>query len=272
MNAILKYPGAKWGLSKWILSFFPDHHSYLEPFFWSGAVFFHKPSSDIETINDLDGNVVNFFACIRQDPERLAREIAFLPYARSIYEKAFSEEPEDPFDRAVNFCVRLNMSHGFRTNGEKVGWKNDVHGRERAYAVKEWNALPQCIMEAAERLKEAQIEQMDAVQLIRRFNHKDVLIYCDPPYVLQKRHGKQYRCEMDDSEHSQLLDALLKHQGAAIISGYENDLYSDKLRSWHKEKTTAYSQIASRKEEVLWMNFEPIRQLSFFEDGGERHG
>ena len=113
---------------------------------------------------------------------------------------------------------------------------------------------------------------MDAVQLIRRFNHKDVLIYCDPPYVLQKRHGKQYRCEMDDSEHSQLLDALLKHQGAAIISGYENDLYSDKLRSWHKEKTTAYSQIASRKEEVLWMNFEPIRQLSFFEDGGERHG
>lgn len=65
MNAILKYPGAKWGLSKWILSFFPDHHSYLEPFFWSGAVFFHKPSSDIETINDLDGNVVNFFACIR---------------------------------------------------------------------------------------------------------------------------------------------------------------------------------------------------------------
>ena len=62
MNAILKYPGAKWGLSKWILSFFPDHHSYLEPFFGSGAVFFHKASSDIETINDLDGNVVNFFA------------------------------------------------------------------------------------------------------------------------------------------------------------------------------------------------------------------
>ena len=67
---------------------------------------------------------------------------------------------------------------------------------------------------AAERLKEAQIEQMDAVQLIRRFNHKDVLIYCDPPYVLQKRHGKQYRCEMDDSEHKPITGCIAETPGS----------------------------------------------------------
>ncbi len=138
MKAIFKYPGSKWGIAQWIISHFPEHHSYLEPFFGSGAVLFNKPRSNIETVNDLDGNVVNLFECIKRDPEKLAHEIYYTPYARSVYDKAFGEIPEDPIGKAVNFYIRLNMGHGFRTNGEKVGWKNDVQGRERAYAAKEW--------------------------------------------------------------------------------------------------------------------------------------
>ena len=82
----MKYPGSKWGSADWIISHFPEHHSYLEPFFGSGGVFFNKPRSDIETINDLDGEVVNLFRQIRNDPERLAREIYFTPYSREAYE------------------------------------------------------------------------------------------------------------------------------------------------------------------------------------------
>lgn len=267
MKAVIKYPGSKWGIAEWIISHFPKHHSYLEPFFGSGAVFFNKPPSDIETINDLDGNVVNLFDCIRRDPEKLARELHLIPYAREIYDRAFAQDPTDPFERAVNFYTRLNMGHGFRTNGEKVGWKNDVHGRERAYAVREWNILPERIMEAAKRLKDAQIEHMDAVELIRRFNHSDVLIYCDPPYVLQTRHGKQYRCELDDAGHQGLLDVLIEHKGPVILSGYDNEMYKNRLRGWHREEKTAYSQIASRKQEVIWMNFEPYepKQQTLFD-------
>lgn len=268
MKAIMKYPGSKWSISKWIISFFPPHHSYLEPFFGSGAVFFNKPPSDIETINDLDGNVVNLFDCIRRDPERLAREIYLTPYARGVYDRALTRDPEDPYERARNFYIRLNMGHGFRTNGEKVGWKNDVHGRERAYAVREWNILPERIMEAAKRLKDAQIEHVDAIELIGRFNHRDVLIYCDPPYVLSTRHGKQYQHEMNDDEHVRLLDALLDHTGPVIVSGYDNGLYADRLREWRREEKTTYSQIASKKQEIIWMNFDPVRQMSIFEKGG----
>ena len=75
MNAVIKYPGAKWRLAKWIIDMFPTHHSYLEPFFGSGAVLFTKPRSPIETVNDLDGEIVNLFTQIRENPERLAREI-----------------------------------------------------------------------------------------------------------------------------------------------------------------------------------------------------
>lgn len=102
-----------------IINLFPPHHSYLEPFFGSGAVLFNKPRSNIETVNDLDKNVVNLFECIRKDPARLAREIYMTPYAREVYEKAFKECPTDSFEAAVNFYIRLNMGHGFRTTGEK---------------------------------------------------------------------------------------------------------------------------------------------------------
>lgn len=268
MKAIIKYPGSKWGIADWIIDHFPDHHSYLEPFFGSGAVLFNKRRSNIETVNDLDGNVVNLFECIRRDPERLAHEIYYTPYARQVYDSVFGAElPDDPYERATAFYIRLNMGHGFRTNGEKVGWKNDVQGRERAYAAREWCILPDRILQAAERLRGVQIECMDAVKLIRRFNNPKVLIYCDPPYVLSTRHGKQYRCEMDNDQHEQLLDALMEHTGPVVLSGYESDLYNDRLGDWHKEERTAYSQIASKKQEIIWMNFEPKnnRQASLFD-------
>lgn len=89
MTAILKYPGAKWSMAEWIISRFPPHHSYLEPFFGSGAVLFNKPRSHIETVNDLDGDVVNLFECIRQDPEKLGRIVYYTPYSRqeTLFEK-----------------------------------------------------------------------------------------------------------------------------------------------------------------------------------------
>mgnify|MGYP002515741431 FL=1 len=261
MRAVIKYPGSKWSLAKWIISHFPEHHSYLEPFFGSGAVLFNKPRSNIETVNDLDGNVVNMFEWIRNAPERLAREIYYTPYSRQVYEDAFSTVPEDSLQKAVNFYVRLQMGHGFRTNGEKVGWKNDVQGRERAYAAKDWCELPEKIMQAAERLRGVQIECRPAVDVIRRFNSPKVLIYADPPYVLGTRHGKQYRYEMDDKDHGELLDVLLGHKGPVLLSGYDSDLYNDRLRGWHREEAVSYSQISSRKTEVLWMNFEPEEQM-----------
>ncbi len=261
MKAVLKYPGGKWSLAKWIISHFPEHHSYLEPFFGSGAVLFNKPRSNIETVNDLDGSVVNLFEWIKRDPERLAHEIYYTPYARQVYEDAFSSEPEDSLQRAVNFYTRLNMGHGFRTNGEKVGWKNDVQGRERAYAAKDWCDLPDRILQAAERLRGVQIECRPAIEVIRRFNSPKVLIYADPPYVLSTRHGKQYRCEMDDRGHEEFLDVLLAHKGPVLLSGYESPMYNDRLQGWHREETVSYSQTASRKTEVLWMNFEPEEQI-----------
>lgn len=269
MKAVMKYPGSKWSLAKWIIGFFPEHHSYLEPFFGSGAVLFNKPRSHIETVNDLDGNVVNLFEWVKKDPERLAHEIYFTPYARQVYEDAFAAVPKDSFQKAVNFYIRLNMGRGFRTNGKKVGWKNDIQGRERAYASQDWCHLPEKIMQAAERLRGVQIENRPAVELIQRFNYKNVLIYADPPYVLSTRHGKQYRCEMDDPAQNDLLDVLLAHKGPVLLSGYDNELYNSRLKGWYRKETTCHTQSGTKKREILWMNYDAdIRQISLFEQEG----
>ncbi len=265
MNAILKYPGSKWALADWIISYFPEHHSYLEPFLGSGAVFFTKPRSDIETINDLDGDVANLFRWIRDDPERLAHAVYCTPYSRQVYEEAHSQKPEDSLQQALYFYIRLQMGYGVRTN-EKNGWKNDIQGRERAYAAKDWCSLPQRLLEAAERLRGVQIEQRPAVELMKRFNYKDVLIYLDPPYLGETRKKAQYQKEMmSRREHEELLSAALEHKGPVLISGYASGLYEELLHGWRREERIAMCQSGEKRTEVLWMNFEGYRQISMQE-------
>ena len=267
MKSVIKYPGAKWSVAQWIIAHFPPHHSYLEPFFGSGAVLFSKERSNIETVNDIDDDVINLFDWIRRDPEMLAHAIRWTPYSRAVYDQAWADQytEKDPFKRAVNFYVRMMMGHGFRTTGEKVGWKNDIQGREMAYAARYWCETPETIMQAAERIRGVQIEKKPAVELIERFNYPGVLIYADPPYLLSTRNRKQYRHELSDQDHVELLDVLKAHKGPVLLSGYDSELYNEALRGWLRDEIGAIAQTSERRVEVLWMNFEPPnKQQSLF--------
>lgn len=266
MKAILKYPGAKWNMAEWIQNFFPKHHSYVEPFFGSGAVLFNKPRSNIETVNDMDGEVVNFFRWAKTDPEKLAYELHWTPYARQVYDQAYAPALQGSIEQAVNFCIRLNMGYGYRTTGEKVGWKKDVQGRERAYAARDWAQLPELIFQAAERLRGVQIENRPALDVIRQFNCENVLFYCDPPYLFDTRYGKQYKHEMNDPMHEEFLDTLLKHKGMVLLSGYDSGLYNSMLKGWTKVTREAYTQRNSKRTECLWMNFDPPGKQFTFSD------
>lgn len=269
MNAIFKYPGSKWSIARWIIDHFPEHHSYLEPFFGSGAVLFNKERSNIETVNDLDGYVTNLFRWIRDNPETLARVVYWIPYARDSYENAIricagevGVEGQESLTSAAAFCAKTMMGYGFRTNETKVGFKRDKQGREAAYAANGWTNLPDKILEAAERLRGVQIENRPAVKLIREFNFPNVLIYADPPYVRDARSCPlpMYKHEMTDEDHEELLDALLRHRGPVIVSGYRSNLYDERLKDWHSEEIMTRDQTGQRKRDVIWMNFTPRRQ------------
>ena len=110
-----------------------------------------------------------------------------------------------------------------------------------------------------------QIEQQTAVEVIRRFNFENVLIYCDPPYLLSTRCRKQYKDEMTDADHVELLETLLKHKGPVIISGYASEMYDDILKGWSREEYSNYAQNAKPRKEIIWYNTAPQpRQLTLF--------
>ncbi len=262
IKAILKYPGSKWRIAEWIISYFPKHHSYLEPFAGSLAVLFNKPPSDIETVNDLDLNIVNLFQCIREDPDRLAKIVEATPYSRYEYDQMYyADDPECKYEKARRFLVKCWQGHGYRVNQYKVGWKNDVQGRERAYAMKHWSDLPDRVLLAAERLKHVQVECMPAIELIKRFRFPKVLIYCDPPYLMSTRTShvkRQYSAEMlTEQDHIELLEVLMQHPGPVVISGYESKLYREMLddRGWSRTAIQSNDQSNRPRKEIIWMNF-----------------
>lgn len=266
MRTVLKYPGSKWNIASQLVNMIPEHHSYVEPFFGSGAVLFNKPVSNIETINDLDSDVTNLFRCIQIDSERLAKMVMTTPFSREVYDSQF-ESMEltmyiTNFQRAANFLVRCWQGHGFRTNGYKVGWKNDVQGRERMYALWNWYRLPEWIIEIAERLRTVQIENRPALEVIERFNYNNVFMYLDPPYVLGARAGKQYKHEMSDAEHEDMLKKILQSKAKIMLSGYESDMYNEYLKEWNKKTFDSCAEHGKPRKEVIWMNYSDM-QMSF---------
>ena len=116
IQPVLKYPGAKWSIVKWILGFMPEHEVYLEPFFGSGAVFFNKRPARIETINDIGSDVVNLFRVIRTKTDELAALIEMTPWARDEYLESYYKTG-DELEDARRFLVRCWQAYGTRTGG-----------------------------------------------------------------------------------------------------------------------------------------------------------
>jgi DNA adenine methylase len=248
---ILHYPGSKWSMADWIISHFPEHQTYLEPFFGSGAVLFSKQRSKLETINDLDGEVVNLFRIIRERPEELARIIYLTPHSREEYYQSYLEA-EDDLERARRLIVRLWQGRGGKTS-HRTGWRSMIE-MNGPLPGKEWLKFPGKISAVAERLIGVQIENQAAIDLIKRYSRKNVLIYADPPYILSTRTTSSYKHEMTEDDHEQLLQTLDEHPGPVILSGYSHPLYDDRLKHWRRESKRAKAEAGAIREEVIWIN------------------
>lgn len=257
MKCVLRYPGSKWRIADKLVDMIPPHHTYLEPYFGSGAVFFRKEPSDIEMVNDLDHDVTNLFWCIQNDAGKLSRLVMTTPYSRQVYDELFDGiGDEEPYHKACRFLIRCWQGHGFRTTGEKDGWKNDVRGREKMYALWNWYRLPGWVMDITERLRRVQIENRPALEVIRRFDYGDVFMYIDPPYLLGTRHGKQYAHEMDDDAHEELLEELVSSRAQIMISGYASEMYDSILSQWKRVELESNDNTGRRRTEVVWMNYD----------------
>ncbi len=253
MRQVLKYPGAKNRVADWIISYMPRHNVYLEVFAGSAAVLLNKERCHIETINDLDGEIINFFQVLRDRPDELIKKIRLTPFGRDEYKNAF-KQTEDAVEQARRYTVRCWQGFGnsqLYHNGFKSGQQSNSPNPARA-----WAELPHIMDIAVERLRGVQIENLPAVELIQRYNTPDVFIYADPPYYPGTRKSHLYKYEMDKQDHVELLTALLEHPGPVMISGYDNETYNQYLKGWRKVQKETLAEAGHKRTETLWMNYK----------------
>ena len=270
LKPILKYPGAKWRLAPWIVSYFPPHEHYLEPYCGSAAVFFAKEKAQHEILNDTNSAIVNLFRVLRnpEQARQLAEWVDYTPWSEEEYgryEKDY-ESALDPVENARRFLVRSWQAHGGTIN-QASGWKHNGLGGH-AHPAHLWQKLPARLLATVERLKDAEVRNRPALEMIRYYRASSCLIYADPPYMLTTRARKYYRQEMSDEEHSALLEALDQHPGPVLLSGYTHPLYETRLSHWYRVSTRAPTEHGNIRTEVLWLNKRAAhtKQLSLFHE------
>ena len=220
-SAALRYPGSKWSLAQDIVNQFGDHYHYIEPYFGSGAVFFTKPVSPHELINDMNSLVVNFFRVLRDQTDDLLFAIEATPWSREEYDHSHVLSG-NVIEDARRFVTRIWQAHASDL-AKKTGWKNRGSAQPARGMSIRWQRVPAELAELAMRLKDAEIENRPAIEVMTRFATKDTLIYADPPYLMETRTQKMYAHEMSIEQHVEMLDVLARHPGPVVISGYEGN-------------------------------------------------
>jgi DNA adenine methylase len=255
MRPVAPYFGGKWRTAPWIISHFPPHEVYIEPFGGMGSVLLRKPPAFNEVLNDVNGDIVNLFQVLR-DPELagdLIRRLRFTPYAREVYRQAVGEAvAPEPLDRAWAFLVRLHFSMFQRAFCDEKDFSVRMYGASKRPPA-HFKNYPEHLIDVTERLKTVIIENLDGPYLIQRYSRfmgDRALVYCDPPYLHSTRAcRKGYRHEMTDEDHIRLAEIILSSPMMFVISGYDSGLYNDLYKGWRK----AYKQAAPEKE-CLWFS------------------
>lgn len=250
----LRYYGGKWNLAPWIISFFPPHLNYVEPCGGAASVLLRKPRSPLETYNDLDGNVVNFFRVLRDNPDELIRRIRLTPWARAEYELSLQLCGDDT-ERARQFFVTMWMSIGQAPTCTEGQFRSVAN----PYGILEIGMRLQSdsLTKVTERLLGVQIENKTYDYILNRYDNVDALIYFDPPYVTDTRiQGKVYQFEWTDEDHEIAARHLYECQGYVIISGYACPLYTDlyERHGWQRHDKEAQTNSGGKRIESVWLS------------------
>jgi DNA adenine methylase len=257
--------GGKFSHLDWLLPLLPSCHHYCEPFGGSGAVLINRSPSPVETYNDMDGEVVNFFRVLREKKDELLYQIGMTPFSREEFLKAIETNGNGRFlsdvEQARRFFVRARQVRTGLAQTASIGrWANCLNTSRAgmAGAVSRWLGSVAGLEFIAARLLRVQIENDSAINIITRYDSSETLFYCDPPYPHESRgDSKAYSYEMSDADHVNLSCVLHNAKGKVAVSGYDCDLMRELYKEWriHKEKAKKALSIKKERQEVLWTNY-----------------
>lgn len=263
------YYGGKTTMAERIVGLLPEHTHYVEPFAGSLAVLLAKPRADMETVNDLDGDLMNFWKVLRDRPDELERACLLTPHSRAEQELAYDLSCDGDLERARRVWVLLSQGRG--STLRKTGWRFYRDPAGSTYSMPDYlTAYAGRIGPAATRIHGVSLECRDALEVASDYGkHPNVLLYCDPPYLATSRNSTNYRHEMaGHAQHRDLADALRSCKAAVVLSGYPSPLYDEMFADWHRVDLAAWTgngirdgstKTDGKRTEVLWSN-RPLAQ------------
>lgn len=254
------YYGGKQRVAAAIAALLPEHRHYVEPFAGSLAVLLAKPVARMETVNDLDGDLMVFWRVLRDRPDELQRVCALTPHSRGEMLAARQRPAElDDLERARRVWILLSQHRTgtLRTNG----WRYHADGAGSATAMSGYlDAYVGRMAAAAARLASVSLECRPALDVIHSYGaHRSNLLYIDPPYLASTRSGTNYRHEMPHLEqHEELARALHACTATVVLSGYPSEVYDrDLYPDWYRHElpaSTSQGGTGKARTEVLWSN------------------
>ena len=257
--------GGKYVHLDFILPHLPsDAEHFCDVYGGSAAVIINRVPAKVETYNDLDTELVNFFAVLRDQPDELIREIGLTPFSREELVRACNSTTGlEPLERARRFYVRARQTRtGLAQTSSEGRWAHCVLTSRAgmAGAVSRWLGAVEGLPEIAQRLQRVQIENAPALEVMERYDTPRTLFYLDPPYVHGSRgDSAAYGYEMTDNDHRDLACLLHRIEGRAVLSGYRSALYDELFADWHRvdAPTRLCNSSKEKRTESLWMNFHP---------------
>lgn len=255
--APFRWPGGKGNLAKWVIGHLPQTAKvYVEPYAGAASVLWHLPKPyPIEVLNDLDERIVNLFRVLqdREKFEELLHRLVWTPYARAEFVRALEVlaawDEHDEVSRAWAFFVAQNQGFGGKANSAG-NWGRVLNkvANGMAEAAARWRSRLKYLTWWHDRLTRVQIDNRDALEVIRYWDTPETLFYLDPPYVLDTRKGGEiYRHEASIEHHEALVQTLLEVQGQVVLSGYDHPVYRPlEEAGWLKVSRETASHLAGR--------------------------
>ena len=249
MNQIktpITYYGGKQKMLNEILPKIPKHKVYVEPFFGGGAVFFAKPPSEAEIVNDSNSKLVTFYRTMRDDFEGLKTLVDETFHSRTQHREAdaiYKSDITDELKTAWSVWVQTNMSFGAMIGG---GFGYDRGGK---CALKLSNKKENFTAAYKERLRKVTIENNDVLKIIKVYDSPETFFYLDPPYVSANQgHYAGYTAE----NFRDLLNVCANMQGKFLLSTYPEEMLLEEFvpnNGWKTERHEKSLAVDGRRKE-----------------------
>ena len=222
----------------------------------------NRPPAPVETYNDIDGEVVNFFRVLRDQTEELIKALALTPFSREEFYLSLMPLGKEltPLERARRFFVRARQVRTGLAQTASLGrWANCKNTSRAGMSgvISRWLGSVEGLADITLRLLRVQIENRAAIEVIKLYDSPDTLFYCDPPYLHETRgDSKAYGFEMDSGAHAELASVLRDCKGRVAVSGYRCEFMDELYMGWRCVEAPAKlcHSIKKPRREALWMN------------------